>query len=50
MSLLPTLVKSLGGGASPEETYIAFLPLAHVLELAAESLVMLLGVKIGYST
>ena len=33
-----------------EKTYIAFLPLAHVLELCAESVLMLMGFKIGYSS
>jgi long-chain acyl-CoA synthetase len=30
--------------------YIAFLPLAHVLELLAESSCMFYGIKIGYSS
>ena len=50
MSVTTMLVRALGGGASPDETYIAFLPLAHVLELAAENIVMLLGIRIAYST
>jgi len=32
------------------DTYIAYLPLAHVLELLAESMMVLWGVQIGYST
>jgi hypothetical protein len=32
------------------DTYIAFLPLAHVLEICAEHVMLLLGVKIGYSS
>jgi long-subunit acyl-CoA synthetase (AMP-forming) len=30
--------------------YIAFLPLAHVLELLAESSCLFYGIKIGYSS
>ncbi|RWS00345.1 long-chain-fatty-acid--CoA ligase 3-like protein, partial [Leptotrombidium deliense] len=30
--------------------YIAFLPLAHVLELAAESFFLAMGITIGYSS
>ena len=33
-----------------EDTFIAFLPLAHVLELLSEMTMSLYGVKIGYST
>ncbi len=32
-----------------EDAYIAYLPLAHVLELLAEHVMLLLGVGIGYS-
>ena len=32
------------------DIYIAFLPLAHVLELLAENTMMLFGVKVGYSS
>uniref|UniRef100_A0A4W6C4T6 long-chain-fatty-acid--CoA ligase n=1 Tax=Lates calcarifer TaxID=8187 RepID=A0A4W6C4T6_LATCA len=32
------------------DTYIAYLPLAHVLELTAEHIVVSLGFKIGYSS
>ena len=34
----------------PKDTYIAFLPLAHVLELLCESMMSMYGIKIGYST
>ena len=30
-----------------DDIYIAFLPLAHVLELLAENTMMLFGVKVG---
>ena len=37
--------------AAPEnEIFIAFLPLAHILEFLAESVMLTLGVKIGYSS
>ncbi|CAG0906244.1 unnamed protein product, partial [Cyprideis torosa] len=37
--------------ADPEtDCYMAFLPLAHVLELLAESVCMLFGVPLGYSS
>jgi len=32
------------------DSYIAFLPQAHVLELCAEHVMLLLGIKIGYSS
>nr|XP_039268333.1 long-chain-fatty-acid--CoA ligase 4-like [Styela clava] len=35
---------------SPNDTYIAYLPLAHVLELAAESVTLCGGARIGYSS
>ena len=34
---------------SPEEAYLAYLPLAHVFELTHELIVMILGIRIGYS-
>ncbi|CAL4105089.1 unnamed protein product, partial [Meganyctiphanes norvegica] len=37
-------------GPMPGDVYIAFLPLAHVLELIAESMMILFGVPIGYSS
>jgi len=33
----------------PDDCYIALLPLAHVLELLAESMLLALGIPIGYS-
>ena len=30
----------------PDETYIAYLPLAHVLELLSENTMLLLGIKV----
>lgn len=40
----------LQGQDISNERYIAYLPLAHVLELAAESLALSLGICIGYSS
>ena len=34
----------------PDDTYIAFLPLAHILEFIMENCALLLGVKVGYSS
>jgi long-chain acyl-CoA synthetase len=34
----------------PNDVYMGFLPLAHVLELLAESVCMLVGIQIGYSS
>jgi len=36
--------------AGPSDTYLAFLPVAHVLELLCESIMLTTGIKIGYST
>ena len=33
----------------PDETYIAYLPLAHVLELLSENTMMLFGIKVSYN-
>ena len=33
-----------------DDMYIGYLPLAHVLELIAENMMMVFGVAIGYST
>lgn len=35
---------------SPKDTYIGYLPLAHVLELSAEIASLSHGVRIGYSS
>jgi len=51
-SVLSFLHEALGKRrAAPEnEIFIAFLPLAHILEFLAESVMLTLGVKIGYSS
>ncbi len=35
---------------SPDDAYIGYLPLAHILECMAESCVLWNGTKIGYSS
>ena len=35
---------------TPADMYIAYLPLAHVLEMLSEMTMLLLGVPVGYST
>eukprot|EP00092_Neocalanus_flemingeri_P008227 GFUD01008870.1.p1 GENE.GFUD01008870.1~~GFUD01008870.1.p1 ORF type:complete len:716 (+),score=173.62 GFUD01008870.1:63-2210(+) len=47
-SLVPTVCEGLNP-LRPNECYIAVLPLAHVLELLAENLMMMMGIPIGYS-
>nr|XP_045613680.1 long-chain-fatty-acid--CoA ligase 4-like isoform X1 [Procambarus clarkii] len=41
---------AVGLGIRKDDVYLAFLPLAHVLELMAESMMMMFGVPMGYST
>lgn len=38
------------GPITVNDAYIAFLPLAHVLEMLAEHLMLLMGIKLGYSS
>lgn len=33
-----------------DETYVAYLPLAHILEFIAENVVLSLGIRVGYSS
>ena len=33
-----------------EETYLCFLPLAHVLELLVENVMLMYGARLGYSS
>jgi len=46
--IVPTATDAINP-VTDEECYIAILPLAHVLELLAENLCLLMGVPIGYS-
>lgn len=41
---------SVGLDVQADDVYLAYLPLAHVLELMAESMMMMFGVPMGYST
>eukprot|EP00095_Tigriopus_kingsejongensis_P008538 maker-scaffold81_size397536-snap-gene-2.20 protein:Tk08538 transcript:maker-scaffold81_size397536-snap-gene-2.20-mRNA-1 annotation:"long-chain-fatty-acid-- ligase 3" len=52
LSILPLAERVLGeyGSVTEEDAYIAFLPLAHVLEMLAEMVMLVLGVKLGYSS
>ena len=45
----PKLIEAILTALLPTR-YIAFLPLAHVLELLAESSCLFYGIKIGYSS
>jgi len=49
LSVIPTVCDSIGS-VRANECYIAILPLAHVLELLAENLMLLMGIPIGYSS
>ena len=48
---LVATMKSLMFMVTPKEgdIYLAYLPLAHVLELLSENCMMLFGIKVGYS-
>jgi len=48
MCILPTAGTALEP-TRPDDCYIAILPLAHVLELLAENIMLVFGVPIGYS-
>ena len=47
---LKSILLGLDLEAREDDTYIAFLPLAHVLELLCEIMMCVYGVRIGYST
>ena len=50
-SVFNFLFHALGGSVNIDrEVYIAFLPLAHILEFLAENVLLTVGVKIGYSS
>merc|ERR1719308_685369 len=48
-SIIPTINDSVGK-VKATDCYIAVLPLAHVLELLAENLMLVLGIPVGYSS
>jgi len=41
---------ALAGEVNSHDAYIAYLPLAHVLELVSEALCFVQGIRIGYSS
>ena len=47
-ALTRRLVPALGPVPLPDETYVAYLPLAHILEMAAENVMFMRGSMIGY--
>ena len=47
--IIPTACDAVGKSRD-SECYIAILPLAHVLELLAENLMLVMGIPIGYSS
>merc|ERR1719500_2654902 len=49
MCILPTAGSSLEP-TRPDDCYIAILPLAHVLELLAENIMLVVGLPVGYSS
>jgi len=49
-STLTSIARTLELKTETYDTYLAFLPLAHVLELLCECTMFMLGVRIGYST
>lgn len=48
VSAVMTIVPGLGVGA--QDVYLAYLPLAHILELAAENIIAAIGSCIGYGS
>lgn len=40
----------MGHERSPDEAYLAYLPLAHIFEITQEIIVLALGIKVGYSS
>ena len=48
--IIPTACDALGQEPNPDDCYIAILPLAHVLELLAENIMLVVGLPIGYSS
>jgi long-chain acyl-CoA synthetase len=45
MSIVKSILNS-----NESHVYIGYLPLAHILEFATETILFIIGVKIGYST
>jgi long-chain acyl-CoA synthetase len=49
-STLTSIARTLDLEVYNHDAYLAFLPMAHVLELLCESVMLIYGVRIGYST
>lgn len=52
LSLITTAHKAITSGnrITDDDVYIAFLPLAHVLEMLAEHVILCFGIRMGYSS
>jgi len=50
MSIQNYMLRVVDEVIEDDETYIAFLPLAHILEFLAENVVLSLGIRVGYSS
>ena len=49
-SIMPTIGGVFDRGDKSQDCYIAILPLAHVLELLGENIMLVFGIPIGYSS
>jgi len=49
-SIIPTIGSVFDRGDKSQDCYIAILPLAHVLELLGENIMLVFGIPIGYSS
>jgi len=47
--ILPTVCEAVGP-SGPSDSYVAYLPLAHILEYLAENAMILVGIPVGYAT
>lgn len=48
VSAVAAVIKMLGHHLTKEDTFLAYLPLAHILEFIVELLIMFVGMPIGY--
>ena len=49
-SIMPTISSVFDRGDKSQDCYISILPLAHVLELLGENIMLVFGIPIGYSS
>ena len=49
-SIMPTIGSVFDRGDKSQDCYISILPLAHVLELLAENIMLVVGLPVGYSS